>query len=259
MLPQPQKGNQVGFTLLGSAPVIGSTSNHDMINEVIYGNPDGTTTGFSDGKYPLLADYSSQNPKPGSLEAGALDPGVRTPRDVAPINLVVDLSNATAGNVNDLRASVALQQVLELDARAGTRYNEKLQAFFGVSPDDYTLGRAEYLAGSHIVVEQGQVAQTSGTDSNSPQGNIAAYSLTGGDSQKVSKGFKEHGFVIGVAMVRTHQTYQQGLNKMFTRKVYTDFYNPLLANLGEQPVLRQEIFFTDDMNDNNLVLGYQEA
>lgn len=159
--------------------------------------------------------------------------------------------------INDLRLAFQLQKLIEKDARSGGRYVSQLLAHFGVQSPDARLQRAEYLGGKRIPININQVLQTSSTDDVSPQGNTAAYSLTTDVSSSFTKSFVEHGFVIGVCCLRTEHVYQQGLERMWSRKGRYDYYWPVLANLGEQATLNKEIFAQGTEEDDE-VFGYQE-
>jgi hypothetical protein len=144
----------------------------------------------------------------------------------------------------------------EKDARGGTRYTEILRSHFGVVSPDARLQRSEYLGGNSTPIQINQVVQTSSTDAESPQGNLAAFGLVSGNSG-FKKSFTEHGYVIGLVNVRADLNYQQGLNKMWSRKTRFDFYWPSFAHLGEQAVLNKEIYLQGNAEDDE-VFGYQE-
>ena len=175
-----------------------------------------------------------------------------------PSGLEVNLANATAATVSQLRQAFAVQRLYERDARGGTRYTEILKSHFGVSSPDGRLQRSEYLGGSRIPINITQVVQTSSTDSVSPQGNTAAYSLTGDISASFTKSFTEHSILLCFVCVRNENTYQQGLEKMWSRKRRFDFYWPALANISEQPVFNKEIY-AQGTDEDDEVFGYQEA
>ena len=170
--------------------------------------------------------------------------------------MFADLSNATAATINQLREAFQIQRLYEKDSRGGTRYTEILQSHFGVTSPDARLQRPEYLGGQKTQVQMQTVPQTSSTDSTSPQGNLAALGTTtsrGG----FSKSFVEHGVLIGMACVFADLTYQQGMNRMWSRRDRWDFYWPALAHLGEQAVLNQEIY-TQGTSADTETFGYQE-
>ena len=131
--------------------------------------------------------------------------------------MVADLSSSTAATINDLREAFQVQKLLERDARSGTRYTEIIQAHFGVTSPDARLQRPEYLGGGSTRVSVSPVPQTSSTDSTSPQGYLAAFGTVGFDRHGFTKSFTEHGHIIGIACVRADLTYQQGLNRMWSR------------------------------------------
>ena len=139
-----------------------------------------------------------------------------------------------------------------------TRYTEILKSHFGVSSPDGRLQRSEYLGGKRVPINVTQVVQTSSTDSVSPQGNTAAYSLTGDVSDSFTKSFTEHGYLFCFVCVRNENTYQQGLEKLWSRKRRFDFYWPALANISEQPIFNKELYAQGTSEDDE-VFGYQEA
>lgn len=171
--------------------------------------------------------------------------------------LNVDLSSATAATINSLRQAFQLQRYYEKDARGGTRYIEKIKSHFGVTSPDARLQRPEYLGGHSDRININPVVQTSSTDSTSPQGNLSAFGVSGARYHGFSKSFVEHGYIIGLANVRADLTYQQGINKMWSRKTVLDFYWPSFAHLGEQAVLNKEIYAQGTSQDDE-VFGYQE-
>ena len=160
-------------------------------------------------------------------------------------------------DINQLRQHVAIQHIYETDARCGTRYTEIIEGHFGVHSPDARLQRPEYLGGKRIPINIDQVVQTSQT-ATTPQGNVTAYSLTGDSSSMFTKSFTEHGYIIGLCCVRAEHTYQQGLNRMWSRKERFDFFWPELANIGEQAVLNQEIYQQGTSADTE-GFGFQEA
>ena len=169
-----------------------------------------------------------------------------------------NLAQATAATVSQLRQAFAIQRLYERDARGGTRYTEILKSHFGVSSPDGRLQRSEYLGGKRVPINVTQVVQTSSTDSVSPQGNTAAFSLTGDVSDSFTKSFTEHGYLFCFVCVRNENTYQQGIERMWNRKRRFDFYWPALANISEQAILNKEIYAQGTAEDNE-VFGYQEA
>lgn len=172
-------------------------------------------------------------------------------------DIYADLTTATAYTINSLRQAFQVQRLYERDARGGTRYTEILRAHFGVVSPDARLQRPEYLGGSSSPININPVQQTSATDSTSPQGNLAAFGLTSSKIHGFTKSFVEHGYIIGLVNVRADLTYQQGLQRLWSRQTRFDFYWPALAHLGEQAVLNKEIYAQGTSADDD-VFGYQE-
>lgn len=255
-LPEPQKGPDVLLPLGSLAPVITNQTN----------NP-GITGNSPEMKF--VSNQNLQNQKnviigPTGGGGGSLLTGQVTTEAISgkliPSNLVTDLSNATSATINELRLAFQLQRLYERDARGGTRYIEIIKSHFGVTSPDARLQRPEYLGGERIPINIDQVIQTSGTmEGTTPQGNTAAYSLTGNQGSYFKHSFVEHGYVLGLACVRTEHTYQQGLEKIWNRKNRFDFYWPALANIGEQAILNKEIYLQALGTTNEEAFGYQEA
>lgn len=174
--------------------------------------------------------------------------------------LGADLSDVQATTINDLRKAVAVQQYYEALARGGSRYREQVQALWNVTISDKTVQIPEYLGGGRYHVNMNQIVQTSGQQSNTdtPIGETGAMSVTPINESSFTKSFEEHGFVIGVMCVRHNRSYQQGLERFWSRTDRLDYYVPQFANLGEQPVKKKEIMLTGTSSDEE-TFGYQEA
>lgn len=179
--------------------------------------------------------------------------------------IYVDLASASSVTINSLRNAITLQQWYEKNARYGTRYIENILGHFGVHAQDFRLQRPEYLGGSKTFISINPTVQSSSTDSTSPQGNLAAYALSTDSKRLFTKSFVEHGWIIGLASVTADLTYQQGLDRMWSRFSKYDFYWPTFAHLGEQPVYNKEIYCQSDsvldssgVSVNDLPFGYQE-
>nr|DAU13867.1 MAG TPA: Major capsid protein [Microviridae sp.] len=174
--------------------------------------------------------------------------------------LYADLSTVTAATINDLRKAVAVQQYYEALARGGSRYREQVQALWDVVISDKTVQVPEYLGGGRYHVNINQIVQTSGqqTNEDTPIGETGAMSVTPINESSFTKSFEEHGFIIGVCCVRHNHSYQQGLERFWSRTDRLDYYVPQFANLGEQPVKKKEIMLTGKATDEE-TFGYQEA
>ena len=233
-LPWPQKGDAVSLPLGSSAPVA-TDAIPNVDNVSVYSTVNSVNT----------AIYAS-GPNRIYLEGG-----------VGGEPLFADLADATAATINQLREAFQIQRLYERDARGGTRYTEILQSHFGVTSPDARLQRPEYLGGGKTPVSMQPIPQTSSTDATSPQGNLSAMGTVGVQGHGFSKSFVEHGVIIGMACVFADLTYQQGMNRMWSRRDRWDFYWPALAHLGEQAVLNEEIYTQGTSADQD-VFGYQE-
>lgn len=233
-LPWPQKGPGVDIPLGTSAPIYTPASVGQSVG--VRRASDGTSLAMSEGGSPVvvLSGTASAN------------------------TMYADLTQATAATINQLRQAFQIQKLYERDARGGTRYTEIIRAHFNVVSPDARLQRPEYLGGGQSPVQLHQVPQTSATDAEpTPQGSLAAYGTSAFSGHGFSKSFTEHGVILGLISVRADLNYQQGLNRMWSRRTKFDFYWPALSMIGEQAVLNKEIFTQGTAADDD-VFGYQE-
>jgi len=242
-LPFAQKGDPVELPLGQSAPVVPTGDRIPSWNTA-------EETGLA--IFQSNADDSITSSIPGVV-----------PSQFAWVDtkLEADLTEATSVTINAMREAIALQHLLERDARGGTRYRELTLSHFGVHTDDLRLFRPELLGTGTLQVYPVSIPQTSETDTiagpdGTAQGNLAAYAV----GQKVGRGFvktfTEHMLVMGIVSVRAELTYQQGLHRMMFRKTRFEFYFPDLAHLGEQAVISKEIFADNTAGDND-TWGFQ--
>lgn len=250
-LPWPQLGEGVELPLGASAPVIGNgmaigltdaTNNYGLA--VANGALGASSTAYGQPASGLLNNFSAVN---GSL--GLTKDGEKS-------GLLADLSKATAATINSMRMAFQLQRMLEKDARGGSRYVEIIREHFNTICPDARLQRSEYLGGSSQLINIHQIIQTSSTDTITPQGNR----VSNGDcytKASWTKSFTEHGYIIGLVNVRVDLNYQQGLNRLWSRRGRYDFYWPSLAHLGEQAILNKEIYAQGNADDDK-PFGYQE-
>lgn len=265
-LPAPQKGPDVEIPILAEAadlPVYSLTSTVPFTTDVkamrvsTY-----TDTGFTSlpGLRPLMTFSPSSFPRENTVGLGAAVTS-NPSHGVNPTNLWArvpsDFSGAAA-TINSLRLAFQTQKYFEKLARGGSRYIEAIKVNFNVTNPDYRLQRPEYLGGNRIPITVNQVIQNSQSTSDSPQGTVTGQSLTTDNHSDFTKSFTEHGYIVGLCVARYHHTYQQGLNKMWTRKQVLDFYFPVFANLGEMPIYNREIYAQGNAADGE-VFGYQEA
>ena len=249
-LPEPQKGEPITVPLSGNAPI----NLYNKNDEILYSKVRLTTNGtYTDSKYKeLTGDKNAGYPTTLMLSNNPVGEAAE------PAYLRADLTSVTAATINQLRQAFQIQKLLEKDARGGTRYREVLREHFGVISPDSRMQIPEYLGGYRLPINVSQVIQTSSTDGTSPLGNTAALSVTTMNKPMFTKSFTEHGLIMGLAVVRTDQTYQQGIERMWSRKGRYDYYWPVLANIGEQAILNKEIYAQGNTKDEE-AFGYQEA
>jgi len=241
-LPWPQKGDSVDLPLGEKATVKSDATFSGIAENNNFITVGSSVTGLS---RRMATDGSSGGKLFGS------DPG-----QVGTV-LYADLTDATAATINELRQAFQLQKLFERDARGGTRYIEIVKSHFGVTSPDLRATRPEYLGGGSSRININPVAQTSSTDATSPQGNLAAFGVGTINGHGFTKSFTEHCIIIGMVSARADLTYQQGLDRMFSRSTRYDFYWPALSHIGEQAVLNKEIYADGSTNDDD-VFGYQE-
>jgi hypothetical protein len=251
-LPWPQKGPDVFLPLGTSAPILG-LGNITAFEGQFYENAGPTIAGVAVDAIGGMTATATGTPY-------SLFPAIGpVTGKVTPGTFYADLTAATAATINDIRQAFQLQKLYEKDARGGTRYTEILRAHFGVTSPDSRLQRPEYLGGGTTQVNIHPVPQTAPTPvSGTPQGNLAAFGTAVAGGHGFVKSFVEHGVIIGIVSVRADLTYQQGLNRMWSRQTREDFYWPSFAHLGEQAVLNKEIYLVGAGSDDDLVFGYQE-
>ncbi len=245
-LPWPQKGPSVQLPLGDSAPITGFGKFNSSFGAgaVSSRETDGGTASYASAAEILSSDaakrwFVEEDPANGGFP-----------------NIRADLSNATASTINALREAFQFQKMYERDARGGTRYTEILKSHFGVTSPDSRLQRPEYLGGGSSAINIHPVPQTS-ESGTTDQGNLAAFGTAAFNGHGFTKAFTEHCVIIGLASVRADLTYQQGLNRMFSRRTRFDFYWPALAHLGEQEVLNKEIMY-QNLAADDLAFGFQE-
>jgi len=247
-LPWPQKGDAVTLPLGSTAPI------------VPYGAD--TPTFSENGSGPAFA-LSTVIANNNIIKEGGNATATSTLRWEDPA-LLVDLSLATAATINSIRLAFQTQKLLERDARGGSRYVEQLLSHFGVRAPDFRLQRPEYLGGSKIPITVNPVAQTAAYDAEpdpeaaSALGNLGAEMHASGSKKTFTYSATEHGYILGMAVVRATPTYQQGLRRHWRRTTRLDFYFPVFSHLGEQAVATQEIFLPTDNDPSNATWGYQE-
>lgn len=255
-LPWPQKGDAVEVPLGTTAPVVGTGKALGLL--------DGTSQLglFSGSTYKLRGDTGATGVNVGAAVTPTVDAvanvGIGLSTNKLYSQVEADLSAATAATINEWREAFQLQRYLERDARSGSRYCEMIQAHFGVTdPSMAVLQRSEYIGGGSARVEVVPVAQTESSDASTAQGTLAGVGYMEKGGIGFTKSFTEHCCIMGIMCARGDVTYQQGIDRMWSRRTRFDFYAPVFAHLGEQEVLNKEIYCQDTSADDD-VFNYQE-
>lgn len=251
-LPYPQRGPDVTIPLSGLYPV--------ELRDVAGQNPQSTI--FMNGVGQMATgSIDGGGGGAATITGAATSGGTQVKQGNLYVNLAGDLTATGAqATINQLRQAISIQQYYEAMARGGSRYREQVQAIWDVIISDKTVQVPEYLGGGRYHVNINQIVQTSGqqAENDTPIGETGAMSVTPINESSFTKSFEEHGFVIGVCCVRHNRSYQQGLERFWSRKDRLDYYVPQFANLGEQPVKKKEIMLTGNTTDDE-TFGYQEA
>ena len=246
MLPWAQRGNPVYLPLGTTAPVVVGETLNSVNGNTLVGN---ATTGDR--------LYSIQNGSGGTATFGgfatkASDTGSNNLREIN-----VNLTQATAATINDIRTAFQVQRWMEKNARGGVRYIEFLMSHFGEKSSDARLQRPEYLGGGRSFYITSEVLQTSSTDSTSPQGNMAGHSYSGQKSMSMTRRFEEFGWLYCILSIMPRTQYQQGIERQWTRKTPLQYYFPSFSHLGQQGVLGEELCATGTSYDSS-VIGFQD-
>nr|DAF84556.1 MAG TPA: Major capsid protein [Microviridae sp.] len=263
-LPYPQRGPDVTIPMTGNAPIHAYKDDSLKEQVILAINAFSSEALSGDNDEGTLYGMVSNLPIPGSNnDPLSLDVGVGGSlgaQNRKNYYVGAELSNVSATTINELRNAIAVQQYYEALARGGSRYREQVQALWNVTISDKTVQVPEYLGGGRYHVNINQIIQTSGQQKNddTPIGETGAMSVTPINESSFTKSFEEHGFVIGVCCVRHNRTYQQGLERFWSRSDRLDYYVPQFANIGEQPVKKKEIYLTGTKTDEE-TFGYQEA
>lgn len=271
-LPSPQKGPDVTIPVAsaGNLPVVPrSDSVVSFLDGTLaqIGRADSGAVFETSGSTSTPAPYFSRNISRGLDVSSDSSVNSFSGSSVFTNLWAVADGNAAAATINQLRMAFQIQKLYEKDARGGSRYIEILKSHFGVTSPDARLQRPEYLGGNRVPININQVVQQSATASGeTAQGTVTGMSVTTDTHSDFTKSFTEHGFVIGVMVARYDHTYQQGLERFWSRKDRFDYYWPVFANIGEQAVKNKEIFAQGPAIKDSAgaviddqVFGYQEA
>lgn len=268
-LPAPQKSVDITIPVSAGSnyPVVPLS---EQVDESLLTQPlTARILGFSPGSgnvgylAPVFKTTGSATSQPVTQTRSSVGNGYASDDQGQPIfsNLwAINDGEVSAASINQLRLAFQIQKFYEKQARGGSRYTEIVRSFFGVTSPDSRLQRPEYLGGNRVPINVNQVIQQSGTgeSTSTPQGTVVGMSQTTDSHSDFTKSFTEHGYIIGVMVARYDHTYQQGIDRLWSRKDKFDYYWPVFANIGEQAVKNKEIYVQGTAEDDE-VFGYQEA
>lgn len=239
-LPWAQRGAPVSVPLGGTVPV---TRVSNAPGTVLYNAGANTQPGSED----LWVDTTTKQISDQSLTKHfSIDPNG---------GLEANLGSANPITINALRQVILLQKWMEKNARGGARYVESILEHFKVRSSDARLQRPEYLGGGVSPLTVSEVLQTSATGaSGTPLGAMAGHGYSVPGIHAFKKSFEEHGYVIGILSVLPRTKYQQGSMPIWNRRSRFDYAWPTFAGLGEQPILKKEIYAASADPDG--VFGY---
>lgn len=222
----------------------------------------------TDGSVPNADQLLGSGPSPGATSSLFINKtGTGTNGNSGRIENIDDvLLTSSDVSINDLRSAVRLQEWLERNAVAGSRYTESIQAHFDVRPQDSRLQRAEFIGGGRIPVKISEVVNTAfslnDADETIPAGNMAGHGVTYGNTNRFNYFCPEHGFIVGIMSIMSKPSYYQGLPRMFKRPTFLDYPWPTFAQLGEQRVEKWELYASkttllEDADGQTPLFGYQ--
>lgn len=243
-LPNTQRGPIVNIPLGDTAPVVLGDTTSEPISLRSSNVPETQNRGV----------YHSTGVLGSKVSVGTvIDPTGSNYRE-----LMADLSGATNTNIIELRRAFRIQEFLERMNAGGSRLTEMIYSMFGVKSPDARLQRAEFIGASHNPVLVDAVYQTSASQENSPLADFAGKAISVGGQKPVSYYCKEHGYILGLMVIRPRPEYQNitrrhwlhGLTGKF------DYFWPILAHIGDQEILNRELFAGPNISNLNEPFGY---
>ncbi len=277
-LPTPQKGDPVGIPInvpsgfkggtfpVSTIPMASSASFPGRMEPLlVWQNKTSSDSGqdILDGVLRRLGKTTATDAYDQMINSQAV---VGAGYSIAPANLVTKIPDTTGSSqvteaqftINQFRLAYTMQCYLERLGRSGSRYSELLLSLFNVKSPDARLQDPEYLGGNRVPLSVTEATNTAQTELEF-LGDVGAKSVSTDVHSDFVKSFTEHGYVIGLMCVRYDHSYSQGLNRMWMRKKFEDFYNPMFANLGEVPIYKAELYATaHTLSHPDDVFGYQE-
>lgn len=250
-LPWPQRGGDV------TMPIVGAGALPVRLNDTNRDTQSFRTESLRDSNGVPVTYTSDPSSLEGNLEinhGSTNDKLYFSPGE----SLYADLSELTSATINELRRAFALQRYLEINARAGARYVELVQAHFGVRVPDWTIQRPVFLGGGKVPINVGDVMQTSQSTDDSPQANPAGFGISRSLNGAFRHFFKEAGYIMGLMFIRPKAVYQQGCPRHLQKFDKFDYYLPSFAHIGEQTIKNGELYYdlSKSGEENSRDFGY---
>ena len=254
-LPFPQKGPDVRI------PVFTNGDGRVFLDSDTMGTPQIVR---------LASDHSATFP------SEALETGLGGSLSIGE-NVVIDPNNTLyipeeqMGTIRALRLASVLQEWYEKQARGGSRYNETILSHFATNVGDARVNRPEHIGGYTQKIRFSEVLSTASTEIGTdtiPVGYLGGHGISYGDSRVFKYSPKEHGYIMAISRVRPKTSYSQGLNRIMTRSSMFDYMWPSFADIGDQAILRKELYLgldvagsddaTTNIADLDETFGYQD-
>lgn len=178
-------------------------------------------------------------------------------------------------SISQLRAANSLQLFMERNNLAGNRLVDYVRAHFGSSLNDAIAQRPVLLgSGSFAMYSKGiyQTALGDGSSTSNPfAGSTGAEfgSAVASGSCPMVNNFtaSEPGYIMAVCWLSPRVTYSTGMSPYLLRYLtgtsgdVTDMADPLLQNVGNQPILQSwldDAHMTDDSSISGSIFGYND-
>lgn len=254
-LPFTQRGPEVFMPLGTTAPVVGNGYPLGLTTDgsTAFNMRVGSGTAGGTGNMDLQAGERRFSPLPNTVNY--VNKEDNSSVGVAKVNsgLIADLSSVSGISINDWRMYLQVQAWQELNALGGIRYPELVLAHFGCVTPDARVERAEYLGSMKVPLVFSEVLQTSSTDTESPQGNLAGHGIGANRRGIFKRSFTEHGWIIGILTVVPKSGYQQGIPFEYMRKSALDYMWPLFTRLGMREIPMKAIYTGAYLKDGEIV------
>ena len=189
----------------------------------------------------------------------------------AQLGTVYSVGSASSFTIQALRYANSLQQFSELNMLSGANLVDVVKARYGANLSKGVAQRSIYLGGARLAIGTKSVevqANANSINSSNPFKNQIG--ATGGrvlvqGSDLIVDGFtaEEPGYLMVVGTLIPKVTYGTGVRRYLKHFIgqgsLVDMANPLLQNIGNQPIYDYELTGSVGISSNeNLVFGYTD-